>query len=188
MSWNDALPGLQEVAWQDLKHAYGPATDVPRLITALAQPNQAMRDEAWSELYGNLWHQGSIYAATARAVPFLIRLLEIEDVLEKHKILMYLANLFCDHSYLQAHGKIGELTDAEFEDRLRAELVWVTATKTAIIAGLETYVGQLYGSALQPKIAAAYLLGVVGDRADDGERDLSIPEEVEKCCELQANL
>lgn len=181
----DALSRLQAIPWQDLKHACGPATDVPGLIKALAQPDQKLRDAAWQELYGSLWHQGTIYEATGHAVPFLIRLLDVDEVQEKHKILIYLTYLFCGRSYLERHGShLGrDVSQGDFEHQLQAELAWVNATQQAVTAGLESYIQQLYGTAIKTRIAAAYLLGVIGDRADDGERDSSIPEEIEKSCE-----
>ena len=182
---NAALSGLYSVPWQRLTHAHGAATDVPELITNLAQPDQKLRDESWHELYGNLWHQGTVYEATVYAVPFFIRLLEVESLPQKHRILLYLADLFCGRSYLDVHMSISntEVSKPDFRPRLEAELANVNATKTAVRAGLETYVRQLHRPEAEPKIAAAYLLGLIGDRADDGQRDLSIEEEIAKCCE-----
>jgi hypothetical protein len=74
MSGGDALAGLDEIDWAGLCHAYGPAGDVPGLLRALVSESPAERRHALHELYGNIFHQGSRYEATARAVPFLVRL------------------------------------------------------------------------------------------------------------------
>ncbi|MEV4709105.1 hypothetical protein [Actinoplanes sp. NPDC049316] len=58
------LDGLDEVDWAALTHAYGPAHDVPELL----------REAALSDLYGRIFHQGTVYTATAAAVPFLVEL------------------------------------------------------------------------------------------------------------------
>ncbi|MFI8500593.1 hypothetical protein ACIGFK_19145 [Streptomyces sp. NPDC085524] len=62
---------LDDVPWHDLTHAYGSAEDVPQLIRALYEDDQETVDEAIYELYGNIHHQGTVYPASAPAVPFL---------------------------------------------------------------------------------------------------------------------
>jgi hypothetical protein len=71
MSGGDALAGLDDVDWAGLRHAYGPAGDTPGLLRALVSESPAKREHAVHELYGNIFHQGSRYEATAHAVPFL---------------------------------------------------------------------------------------------------------------------
>ena len=66
------LAGLDDVAWDSLEHAYGPAADVPEVLRALVSGDDELADEAMYELYGNIWHQGSVYPATVPAVPFLV--------------------------------------------------------------------------------------------------------------------
>ncbi|MHC5903018.1 hypothetical protein ACVNF4_03755 [Streptomyces sp. S6] len=61
---------LDTVQWHTLTHAYGTAEDVPGLIRALYEGDEPA-DEAIYELYGNIHHQGSVYEASAPAVPFL---------------------------------------------------------------------------------------------------------------------
>jgi hypothetical protein len=68
------LEGLDAVPWNNLTHAYGTAGDVPELIRAVTSADESTRRKAWHSLYGNLWHQGTIYEATAHAVPFFIEL------------------------------------------------------------------------------------------------------------------
>ncbi|MFD5878720.1 hypothetical protein [Streptomyces yangpuensis] len=62
---------LDQVQWHDLTHAYGPAADVPELIRALYEDDADTVGEAIHELYGNIHHQGTVYPASAPAVPFL---------------------------------------------------------------------------------------------------------------------
>lgn len=66
------LAGLDDVAWDSLEHAYGAATDVPEALRALVSGDDDLAEEAMYELYGNIWHQGSVYPATIPAVPFLV--------------------------------------------------------------------------------------------------------------------
>ena len=60
------LDDLVRVDWAGLTHAYGPADDLPGLLRGLAQGD----DDALYELYGNIWHQGTVYPATAYAVTY----------------------------------------------------------------------------------------------------------------------
>ncbi|MFF4429608.1 HEAT repeat domain-containing protein [Streptomyces sp. NPDC001513] len=65
------LDGLDARPWSALSHAYGSAEDVPDLLRALTGADADAADEALSELYGSVLHQGTVYAASAQAVPFL---------------------------------------------------------------------------------------------------------------------
>ncbi len=67
------LDGLDLIDWGSLSHAYGEASDVPEILRSLLSPDAA--EDAAYELYGNIWHQGTVYSATAAAVPFLYELL-----------------------------------------------------------------------------------------------------------------
>jgi len=68
------LEGLDAIDWTGSKTAYGQATSVPLMIRALDAADAETRDEAFREAYGNIFHQGTRYPATALAVPFVIEL------------------------------------------------------------------------------------------------------------------
>jgi len=68
------LAGLTDIPWAELRHAYGSADDIPGILRAIADGDDETAKEAASELFGNIWHQGTVYQATAPAVPFLARL------------------------------------------------------------------------------------------------------------------
>jgi hypothetical protein len=70
-SQNALLPGLNDIDWHNLQHAYGAADDVPDQLLSLA----AGDDSAIAELFGSIYHQGGVYEATAYAIPFLWHLL-----------------------------------------------------------------------------------------------------------------
>ncbi|RAY15772.1 HEAT repeat domain-containing protein [Actinomadura craniellae] len=71
---SDPLDGLDAVEWSELGHAYGTAGDVPSLLRELRSADESERHGALGELYGNIFHQGSRYPASAPAVPFLLAL------------------------------------------------------------------------------------------------------------------
>ena len=156
---------IERVPWSDISHAYGPAIDIPDLIGELTSADAAIRNEAWSELHGNLWHQGSIYEATAYAVPIFLELLNEPTVPGKHRILAYLALLFTGHSYWDVHQHLAiaqdVVTQSGFQTKLEKELQWIETTKEAVIAGRQIYLAALQSDTSETRIGAAYLLGVI---------------------------
>lgn len=78
-----ALAGLHDVDWAALHGAYGSAADVPRLLADTASDDpQTVRDAVF-ELFGTIYHQGTVYEVSAHAVPFLVSLAESEDLLDR---------------------------------------------------------------------------------------------------------
>jgi hypothetical protein len=98
------LDGIDSIDWASLGHAYGSAQDVPALIRALASSDEDRRKQALYELYGNIWHQGTVYPATAAAVPFLYELLKAPDVPAKSDIAGLLAAIAAGRGYLEVHA------------------------------------------------------------------------------------
>ncbi|MFE1290476.1 hypothetical protein [Streptomyces sp. NPDC058751] len=86
---------LDDVRWSELTHAYGPAEDVPELIRALYEDDEEAADEAVWELFGNIHHQGTIYQASAPAVPFLAH--AVLHAPRKREDLLMLLAVLADH-------------------------------------------------------------------------------------------
>ena len=87
------LEGLDKIDWSRLNHAYGAASDVPGQIRDLVSPNAKKRDHALWSLYGNIFHQGTRYQATAYAVPFLFEIAENQKSPDRHQIIELLVSL-----------------------------------------------------------------------------------------------
>src|SRR5437764_147046 len=87
------LEGLERVDWARLRHAYGPATDVPDLLRALTVADRDIRDQTVFELFSNIYHQGTVYESTAPAVHFLIGLLREPAVPAKEDLLEILSTI-----------------------------------------------------------------------------------------------
>ncbi|PHN02508.1 hypothetical protein [Flavilitoribacter nigricans] len=87
------LEKLDDIQWERLKHAYGPARDVPTNIRDLASPDAEKSDKAMYNLYGNIFHQGSRYESTPYAIPFLWELIQEDTVRDKPGIIGLLVNL-----------------------------------------------------------------------------------------------
>lgn len=71
------LENVDTVHWNELRHAFGDATDVPDMLRAI---NSATDTQNFLEQYSNLMasinHQGDIYDSTGYVVPFIIQMLK----------------------------------------------------------------------------------------------------------------
>jgi len=138
------LTDLDTVAWDDLGHAYGGASDVPNLLRGLAEGD----GNALYELFGNIWHQGTVYEATAPAVPFLIELLDGPEV-DVPGVLELLSAIAQGSSYTDVHRELYRASDRDSAETLAAmevELSWARAAHDAVVAGLPVYRRLLAGS------------------------------------------
>jgi len=85
---------LDRVDWHHLRHAYGPADDVPDRIRGLRGPDAR---ECLSWLYGSITHQGTRYTSTAWCVPFLVDAAFDRDVEDRSGVIFLVQ--FCALGY-----------------------------------------------------------------------------------------
>lgn len=140
------LEGLDKVDWASLTHAYGEATDVPTLLRSLLSPDAKERERAVYDLFGNIWHQGTVYPATAAAVPFLYELLTAPGVPGKTDVAQLLACIADGVGYLEVHavGDFGEPTwrkmlgekGKTLEEEMEREHAEITSVRRAASKGL----------------------------------------------------
>ena len=97
--------GIDDIDWGNLTHAYGSADDVPALLRSLASPDEKTRKDAIYELFGNIWHQGTVYEATIYAVPYLVELLASPETEDKSSIACLLASIADGYGYLEVHAQ-----------------------------------------------------------------------------------
>ncbi|WP_432043096.1 HEAT repeat domain-containing protein [Streptomyces cadmiisoli] len=137
---NEPLAGLDAIDWAELEHAYGPADDVPGQLRALCVGDASARGKALNDLYGNIFHQGSRYPASAFVVPFLARMAADVSLPDRDEHLELLAALAIgyDEAHLPAGLDIAgwrrELADFRARDpqEIRAEYdVWVEGATDA---------------------------------------------------------
>ena len=157
------LENLDSVDWAKLGHAYGEATDVPRQLRALASGQEKERQKALWDLHGNIWHQGTVYEATAVAVPFLLEMLK-NDHPAPESILVLLALIANGASYLEAHGNLLKMDEEEYRKELAEELKWVTAAREAVRAGCELFRDLLESSSSEVRELSIFLLGILSWR------------------------
>lgn len=169
------LENLDKIEWAKLGHAYGSADDVPDLLRNLASPDKVARDATYYTLYGNIYHQGTIYEATAYAVPFLIELLQEPSVEDKDQLLLFLNHVMEGTSYNDVHQHLGifadERNNPEFQAEMQIELYWVKQSFIAVQEGLQVYLRLLDHSLAAVRAASATLLGKFMNDAN-----LSVPK------------
>ena len=139
VSGGDVLAGLEEIGWAGLSHAYGPAGDVPGLLRTLISESPGERQRALHALYGNIFHQGSRYEATAHAVPFLARLAVDRQTPQRDEIVHMLVAVAIgyDEAFLPAgidiaawRAGIERMRSADPEQRRRELGAWVEAAQS----------------------------------------------------------
>lgn len=89
------LRGLDGPAWGALDHAYGPADDIPEVIRAAASADQDEAETAVDELFGAVFHQGTVYSATVAAVPFIAEL-AVAPKVHHRRLLVHLLGAMAD--------------------------------------------------------------------------------------------
>ena len=55
--------------WKELRHAYGSAEDIPRILSALTPDSES---PAWTDLWSRVCHQGTTYSSSPAVLPFLV--------------------------------------------------------------------------------------------------------------------
>jgi hypothetical protein len=65
---------MDRVAWEALSHAYGPAGDLPEILAAAGSSDEQEALDAVERLFSSVYHQGSVYPASAAVVPFVTEL------------------------------------------------------------------------------------------------------------------
>ncbi|PZG16860.1 HEAT repeat domain-containing protein [Nonomuraea aridisoli] len=89
----EIFAGLDDIRWARMRHAYGPAADVPGLLRGLADPDPAVRETALDGMYGTVHHQGDVYPCTVAAIPFLLRIAADPGVPGRAEVVRLLAGI-----------------------------------------------------------------------------------------------
>ncbi|MFC6023713.1 hypothetical protein ACFP2T_47120 [Plantactinospora solaniradicis] len=89
------LDGLDDIDWASYDGAYGPCSEAPDILRAMASPDPEVAGEGRFDFASSIWHQGTVYPVTAVAVPFLIELASTPGVDKREHLLRVLGDL-CD--------------------------------------------------------------------------------------------
>jgi hypothetical protein len=179
------LEGLDQIDWSRLPHAHGPATDIPVLLRRLADGSGDDSEQAMGDLFETIWHQGTVYEATAAAVPFLIEL--AADPASPHRL-----NLLClldaiaegwldGQKYPQSPGKFVPPRQA----RQRAiDCGHQQAAHAAVAAGRTELFELLSDEDAQVRVASAFVLALlIGYAAEVAEMLLDAADrEADEVC------
>lgn len=146
--WTRTLPGvldgLDAIAWDELSHAYGAAHDTPGLLRQASAGDSQAASEAISELYGSIFHQGTVYPATVAAVPFLAELAAVAA--NRRDEFVWMLGMLADNRH--AYGAA------------------CTKVRAAVIAQLEPLVALLDDADPKVREAAAYATAKAGVAAE----------------------
>ncbi len=166
----DIFNDLEAVPWSDLRHAFGPADDVPNLLRALVSDVYEDRREALYELMTTVWHQGMIYEVSAYVVPFLVNMLRSQSTPDRSMPALLLASIADGSSYLEVHAQpntAGRETlperldreDQEFDQQLDRERDWVRTVREAVDPHLDLLYEFLVHEEPELRLAVALALG-----------------------------
>jgi HEAT repeats len=156
------LAGLDEIDWAALSHAYGPATDVPEWVRSLRSPDPEVRE--WAREYWNIVHQGTRYAATAPAVPFLVELALADDTWARHWLVELLTYAAIGDDAASLPGGIVEVTLDQLartthpSDPEQEYAAWALAAYQAVQAAVPSLLGLLDDDDVRLRRATAHLL------------------------------
>ena len=153
------LTGLDAIDWANLGHAYGSASDVPTLLHAIASGDDEARRQALWQLWGNIHHQGTVYSASAPAVPFLARLAGTASIPDddRARLVALIAAISSGRSYLDVHAPlIGGGLSPEQGQQMAEELGWVRAAHEAAAAVAPTLLARIDGAS--PALARSLVI------------------------------
>jgi HEAT repeat protein len=150
------LERLERIDWYGLGHAYGDASDVPRMIRALTSPDKDVREGGLADLFGSVRHQGDVYDSTPVVVPFLIELLDEASVPAKAELAANVCYYAPDYGSWSPYFDAEPYTGSEYTQQ----------TRRAFEEGLPVYL-RLLGHPDGPVRGwAARLLTLCFDRRD----------------------
>lgn len=151
------MDALDRIPWDELTHAYGPASDVPGLLRELrtASPDLEGEDSPLWHLFGNIWHQGTVYEATPHAVPFLIELAADRGTPDRIGILTLLAEIA--RSGRPPHPRDAPRDEPGPRRPRGRESSWARRSHEAVAAGFARFV-EMTDEPGEIRHAAAYAL------------------------------
>ncbi|NIP44201.1 MAG: hypothetical protein GWN61_22370, partial [candidate division Zixibacteria bacterium] len=115
----------------------------PHLLMDLVHENEDTRQAALYELFGNVWHQGTVYEATSYVVPSLINILKSSQSPDRESVAGLLAAIANGVGYLEVHAqpdspfldtleKILSDEDTDLEEQIAIEQKWIAAVRMAV--------------------------------------------------------
>jgi len=175
------LEGLNNVDWQNVRHCNGPANDIPKLLQDLLSNDKKTQSSAILQLFDNIWHHGTVYEATAQAVPFLYEILESPNCFERFSVVWLLGAI--------AHGKSDRpAPNSQKNNELEIEMIWAKNAHGAVRQGVKTILGLLDDNDKDLRLPVVLLLASLPEEAAQITPVLSSMLSAEKNAEARAGL
>lgn len=182
------LEGLDNIKWADLEHAYGSAADVPDLLRDLLSDDSSIREETLEILFSNIWHQGTVYEASAYAVPFFIELVSSDAVEMRNVIVSLLSALANGNSYTDVHVQEPEERETPgVQAAIAKELSYVEAAHQAVRKGIPVYLRLLHEKQDILRVMAGELLTHFPEDADQTLPALRVAAQHETVLSVRAD-
>ncbi len=128
------LDGVQDIDWENTSTCYGDAQRFPLFLQAMLSDIEAVRDCAYSSIYSQTLHQGSVYPATAKVLPFMAAIIEHENV-STVQIVNYI-----DDVVNAAAPWVAEAHDWEEEDDDRLAILGCMESASSVFPALAKYI------------------------------------------------
>ena len=112
---------MELIQWDELEHAYGEASDIPKLLEQLGSyPScESYDDEPFYTLWSSLCHQGDVYSASYSAVPIIVSL--IEEAPDKVNYNYFLFPISIEIARLKGNGpKLGKDIEICYGNSIKA--------------------------------------------------------------------
>ena len=158
---------LDTIKWSQVESCYSRSNEIPAAIRGLVSDDAAVRQEAFGTLWSNLEHQGSVYEASALAVPFLLEILARPQSRDKLPLVHLLAclgskgaHLGADFQPLETRLLLHSLNEEppiprEAMDNFRT---WTEETHQAVREGLSLFLPLLADPDPAMRMEIAFLL------------------------------
>lgn len=159
----DVFERLEGVSWSELEDAGGAAHTVPQIVIGLLAQDEGddeeISDSVYGDLYWHLCHQGTIYSATAAALPFIIEIAAYENTPHRAALLSFVSNC-CSAS----RSTLEQARDEEWEVFL--------AAYEALVDNVDSLLKVLEQDDPVARCAATRAVSGAHDRAADVEKAL----------------
>jgi hypothetical protein len=184
------LERIRVTDWGQLTHAYGNARTVGPELEALTLGDEPTRRAVWSELWGTIHHQGTVYEATVPAAHVIADLAGWPAFPDRREALCMLC------AFAEGDGSTSDQVADVVHDRAERlldgwrdapALVQRALLMLARSVGVER--ADLLDSVLPHRYRASWALGTSRDiwaRFGDGDRPLAVDETPEFDAEMDA--
>ncbi|WP_299528999.1 HEAT repeat domain-containing protein [uncultured Streptomyces sp.] len=152
------LTGIYEVDWASMRHAHGPADDVPALLEGLASRDASERERALDGMYGSVHHQGDVYGCTLACIPFLFELVAEPGVDDRGGIVELLTSI----GSIDLDGDEDEVGGDEAEEAANYAMA-----ASAVAAGADVFLGMVADPDRGVRLAVPLALATLHSRPFD---------------------